>query len=278
MNYSSVLSPEVNHQSRPAGPDEDAVSYSDFLRKASHPEVSLIMPCYNEQENLAPLVQQLKHALESCTTSYELIFIDDGSNDMTENCLRNLTQEDKRVRGISHTKNFGQSAALLTGIQHARGEVVISMDADLQNDPADIPAMLELLKNADAVCGIRQIRQDSRVKKISSRVANWFRQWLLQDEILDAGCCFRAIRRDALQQLPAFRALHRFLPTILKIHGYRVTQMSVRHHPRIHGYSKYGVGNRLFVGIYDLVGIAWYKSRHIPTDRHKAVDQTNLTY
>ncbi len=240
------------------------------IARATHRklQLSVIIPCYNEQENLVPLIQRLHQSLETCTKSYELIFIDDASTDATAEILRNLAKDDTRLRGIFHTSNFGQSAALLTGIQHSQGDIVISMDADLQNDPADIPAMLELLRHADAVCGVRQNRQDSTAKRLSSKIANKVRQWILQDDILDAGCCFRAIRSDALQQLPAFRALHRFLPTILKIHGCRVIQMPVAHHPRIHGYSKYGVGNRLFVGLYDLIGIRWYRSRHISPTRH----------
>jgi dolichol-phosphate mannosyltransferase len=235
----------------------------------TNPDISVVLPGYNEAENIDAMLQQVEDVLTPLGRSFEIIYVDDGSTDDSRARLEAAKARLPHVRVIYHRGNHGQSAAVLTGYQASRGDIVITMDSDLQNDPADLPQMIALLEgeNADAVCGVRQKRQDSRMKLLSSRVANRVRDWLLHDGIHDAGCSMRVIRRSALSQLPAFRALHRFLPTILKIHGYKVAEMPIRHHPRVAGVSKYGVGNRLWVGISDIMGIRWYRKRFVPPDR-----------
>jgi len=234
-----------------------------------NPEISVVLPGYNEAENIPAMVEQVASTIARLGKPFEIIFVDDGSSDNSREVLLREQERCPQLCPVFHRTNFGQSAAVLTGIEHARGELVITMDSDLQNDPADIPAMIELLnaENADAVCGVRQKRQDSRLKLVSSRIANRVRGWALKDGITDAGCAMRVMRRSALAQLPGFRALHRFLPTIMQIHGYRVVEMPIRHRAREAGVSKYGVGNRLWVGISDIFGLRWYRKRYFPPER-----------
>jgi dolichol-phosphate mannosyltransferase len=239
----------------------------DFM--SDSPDISVVLPGYNEAENIDAMLAQVSAAVAATGQSFEILYVDDGSRDNSRAVLEEARHVYPHLRVLYHHSNFGQSAAVLTGIENARGGLVITMDSDLQNDPADIPAMIDLLKreNADAVCGVRQKRQDSRVKLMSSRVANRVRGWALNDGITDAGCAMRVMRRSALSQLPAFRALHRFLPTIMQIHGYRVIEMPIRHRAREAGVSKYGVGNRLWVGISDIFGLRWYRKRFLPPGR-----------
>lgn len=231
------------------------------------PRISAVIPCYNELENIEPLVAELQAALDPTGHPYEIIYVDDFSADGSSEKLVELATRMPFLRVFRHKQNLGESAAILSGYEQARGDIVITMDADLQNDPADIPEMLKLLENVDAVCGVRARRQDSTIKKMSSRVANKVRHWLLNDGIHDAGCTLRVVRRHSLNQLPGFRGLHRFLPTILKIHGFHVLEMPVNHRPRTRGVSKYGIGNRLWVGIADIMGMRWYRKRHFPPNR-----------
>jgi glycosyltransferase involved in cell wall biosynthesis len=231
------------------------------------PEITIVLPSYNEEENLAPIIQEFCQVLDPTGRPYEILVVDDGSTDGTAARLSALAQTIPTLRFQRHTTNFGQSAAILTGYCKARGEIVVTMDADMQNDPADLPEMLRRLEACDMVTGIRQNRRDTLTKRLSSRVANAVRGALLGDGIHDAGCTFRAVRRRCLGQLPPFRGLHRFLPTILKIHGYRVEEMPVNHRPRVRGVSKYGIGNRLWVGIGDMMAMRWYKRRHFSPDR-----------
>jgi glycosyltransferase involved in cell wall biosynthesis len=198
-----------------------------------------------------------------------VIYIDDCSTDGTTEKLRQLVKLHPFLRHVLHKRNMGESAGTLTGIEAARGSLIVTMDADLQNDPADIPKMLKLMRRrrADAVCGVRGTRNDSLGKRLSSRAANAIRGWLLDDGIHDAGCTFRILRKSALRQLVAFKATHRFLPTMMKWHGYKVIEMTINHRPRTRGVSKYGFGNRFWVGILDILGMAWYRRRLISPDR-----------
>jgi glycosyltransferase involved in cell wall biosynthesis len=226
-----------------------------------------VLPCFNEAENLKALLDEISLALHEVALPYEVIVVDDGSTDDSAATLAAIAAACPELRAIHHRANFGQSAAVLTGCEAARGDVVVTMDCDGQNDPADLPAMLALLANCDAVCGVRATRRDTAVKRLSSRIANGVRRLVLGDGIHDAGCTFRAIRRECLQQLPAFRGLHRFVPTILRFHGCRVEEMQVNHRPRLAGVSKYGVLGRLWVGIDDMMAMRWYRRRHFATDR-----------
>jgi glycosyltransferase involved in cell wall biosynthesis len=241
----------------------------------AEPDISVIIACYNEAENIEPLSKQLCDALQPTGKAFEIIYVDDASTDNTLAEINRVSGIFPQVKAAAHIRNFGQSAAILTGLAVSTGPLVITLDADMQNDPADIPRMLELIQNADAVCGVRTNRKDSWTKLVSSRIANRVRAAILHDNVTDAGCAFRVIRRSALKQLPAFRALHRFLPTILKINGFRVVEMPVDHHARRFGISKYGVGNRLFVGIYDMFAIQWYRRRTFPVHRTNPEDKPN---
>ena len=252
--------------------DENAqtrMSHTSPFISSDSPQISVILACYNEVENLQPMLDELNAVLDPLAKSYEVIYVDDGSTDGTGAKMKQLATEHPRVRALFHSRNFGQSAALCSAFAVARGDYVVVLDSDLQNDPADIPRMLALLESekADAVCGIRKKRMDKWTKRVSSRIANRVRDWVLKDGIHDAGCAYRVIRREALQQLPAFKALHRFLPSILQWHGYKVVETPVNHRPRTLGVSKYGVGNRAFVGIADLVGMSWYRARHFRPNR-----------
>lgn len=236
-----------------------------------NPDISVVIPCYNELGNIEPLIAELRGVLDSIGKTYEIIYCDDCSNDGTREKLIELTKTMPFLRVVLHKRNLGESAGQLTGFSVVRGDVVITMDGDLQNDPADIPEMLKRLEHADAICGVRRRRADTVTKKFSSRTANKVRHWMLNDDIHDAGCTYRAIRSEVLQQLPHFRALHRFLPSILKWHGYRVEEMLVNDRKRTSGVSKYGIGNRLWVGIFDLIGMRWYRKRFLPVEKIETV-------
>lgn len=236
------------------------------------PEISVVIPCFNECGNFDPLLQELETALQPLGRSYEILYIDDASTDNSQSELLSLRAKYPGLRVIAHRKNAGESAAFLTGVKHSYGDVLITMDADLQNDPADIPEMLKLLESHDCVAGVRRKRDDSFSKRISSRIANRVRGAILNDGIHDAGCTFRAIRREALEELPAFKAIHRFAPTIMKGRGFRVVEMLVNHRPRTRGVSKYGIGNRLWVGIRDMFGVRWFLSRTFEPSRGEELE------
>jgi dolichol-phosphate mannosyltransferase len=231
-------------------------------------DLSIVIPVFNEEENLEPLLLELEPVLKNLSSSFEVICVDDKSTDKSLQILRQLQNTYPYLLVLSHRLNAGESAAQATGFEYARGKVILTMDADLQNDPADIPALLAALKNdVAAVCGIRRVRKDDLVKKISSRIANCFRNWVTGDLIHDAGCTFRAIRKSALKEIPVFNGLHRFLPTLLRYQGYRVVEIEVNHRPRMHGTSKYGIGNRLWRGLRDCFAMRWFKARSIRGDR-----------
>ncbi len=236
-------------------------------------EISVISPAFNEEENVGPLVEELTAVLRPLNRAYEIIFVDDASTDGTYVKLRELQKTFPEIRILRHRINCGESAGELTGFRNARGQILITIDSDLQNDPADIPAMLARLETCDVVCGVRRKREDSWLKRVSSRVANRFRNALLHDNIHDAGCTYRALRRKAVEiELIPFKGLHRFLPAIWKMHGFRVEELSVNHRPRIRGVSKYGLWNRLGVGIHDILAIRWYRKRRIPAPRLNEAD------
>jgi len=230
--------------------------------------ISIVIPVFNEEDNLEPLVKELEPVLEKVGQKYEVIFIDDRSTDGSFEVLKKLKEAKPYIRIIPHTVNSGESAGEATGFAHANGEIIITMDADQQNDPADIPALLGALEDdIDCVCGVRRRRRDTIVKRISSRTANAFRNSITGDRIVDAGCTYRAIRRNALWQIPVFNGMHRFLPTLLRMQGYRVLELLVNDRPRTRGKSKYGIGNRLWRGIMDCFAMRWMKKRALIGDR-----------
>lgn len=238
------------------------------MRTESRPEISLVIPVYNEQENLPVLAAEIRAALEPLARPYEVILVDDGSTDSTPEVLRRLAREDPRVRVLRQRRNSGQSAALDAGFRHARGEIVVTLDADLQNDPADIPRLLERLDGFDVVSGVRARRQDDWVRRVSSRIANRVRNRVTRESVTDVGCTLRAVRAEYLRRIPVFNGMHRFLPTLLRMEGARVTEVPVNHRPRLHGEPKYNIRNRAFRALVDLFGVRWMQTRWI--DRHLA--------
>ena len=225
------------------------------------PEISVVIPAYNEVENVPLLVAETRAALEATGRWWELVLVDDGSTDGTAEQIRTAAAADPRIRPVLLAANGGQSAALAAGFARVRGRVVVTLDADLQNDPADLPKVLAALENADVVSGIRLRRRDSALRLLSSRIANGFRRAVLGDPVTDIGCSFKAYRREALEGLPMFVGVHRFLPALCVFRGARLVEVELSHRPRRHGRSKYGVGNRLCRGLHDLLGVRWLKSR-----------------
>ncbi len=225
------------------------------------PEISVVVPAYDEAENVPVLLAELRAALAAAGRSWEIVMVADGSRDGTGERLRAEADADPRVRAVLLETNSGQSAALAAGLARARGAVIVTLDADLQNDPADLPRLLAALEEADVVSGVRARRQDPPLRLLSSRIANAFRRAVLGDPVTDIGCSFKAYRREALEGLPLFVGVHRFLPALCVFRGARYREIEVAHRPRRHGASKYGVGNRLWRGLYDLAGVRWLKSR-----------------
>ena len=225
--------------------------------------ISVVVPVYNEEENLPILIPQLLKVLEPLGKSCEMIFVDDGSIDGSRRILKEMASGDPRIRVLGFKRNCGETAAGAAGLKEARGEIVITIDADLQNDPKDIPRMLEYLKEYDMVTGWRQKRDDSWVKRITSRIANRIRNRLSGEEIQDSGCTFRAYKRECLQDLKLYKGMHRFMPTLVKMEGFRVIEIPIAHHPRRFGVSKYTTWNRMWRAFVDLLAVRWMKSRHI---------------
>jgi len=192
--------------------------------------------------------------------------VDDGSRDHTAQVLCELAAKQLEVRTIRFRHNAGQSAALDAGFKQARGRVVVTLDADLQNDPRDIPRVLEMLKDYDVVCGIRQGRQDTWLRRKSSTFANDLRRRVLHDDIVDVGCSLRAYRRHCLASIKLYNGMHRFLPVLLQIEGFHIGQVPVRHHPRQHGRSKYNTRNRAWRALLDLLAVRWMQSRQLRYD------------
>jgi glycosyltransferase involved in cell wall biosynthesis len=226
-------------------------------------ELSVVIPVYNEEDNLPRLWPELRDVLEQMAVPFEVIFVDDGSRDRSAEIIRAMREADGRVRLVRLKANAGETAATDAGFKAARGQRVVTMDADLQNDPHDIPGLVQRLEQWDAATGWRVSRGegDSIIRRISSRVANGMRNWLSDESIRDSGCTFRAFRRECLRGLVLYRGFHRFIPTLLRMRGYRVVEVPVRNRPRGFGRSKYGVLNRVFVAFVDLLVVRWMKNR-----------------
>jgi dolichol-phosphate mannosyltransferase len=223
---------------------------------SSSPAISVVVPLYNEEDNVVELQTQIDHALAGC--DYELVLVDDGSSDQTVSRV----QKSERVRLLCFEKNAGQSAAMHAGINAARGEVIATLDGDLQNDPADIPSMVAKLNEGyDLVCGYRAKRKDTAFKRIQSRLANAVRSRFVGDGVRDTGCTLKVMRRDCREALTLFNGMHRFIPALIGSMGWRVTEMPVNHRARVHGVSKYGFGNRALRATMDMFGVRWLNSR-----------------
>ena len=242
-----------------------------------NPDVSIVAPCHNEEGNLGPLVNEIRTALEPLRLTFEIVLVDDASSDGSWAVLQKLGREDGRVRALRFASNGGQSAALWAGMKAARGRVIVTLDADMQNPPAEIPKLLAALERADCVCGSRveaRARGDGWVRVVSSRLANWIRNTVTSETISDAGCCFRAFRRECIADVRFFKGAHRFLPTLIKMEGFRVTEVPVDHQPRHAGRAHYGVWNRLFKSSSDLLAVRWMKKRAIRFQIAETVNET----
>jgi glycosyltransferase involved in cell wall biosynthesis len=228
------------------------------------PEISLVIPCYNEEGNLRELLKAITAAVEPLQLSYEVIITDDCSSDHSWEILKELAAGDQHVRVQKFTANRGKSAAGWAGMKAARGRYLVTLDADLQNDPRDLPKLLAVLKDYDCANGTRvesRKHGDNFIRIASSRIANWVRNKLSGENISDAGCGYRAFKRECIENLKLFEGMHRFMPTLFKIEGYTVMEVPVSNHPRHAGESKYGVWNRLFASFYDLLAVRWMKRR-----------------
>jgi len=229
------------------------------------PWISVVIPIKDERDNLAPLTERLLKVLdardESKTAPFEIVYVDDGSTDGSADLLDHLATRHAAVRVLHFDRNYGQSAAFDAGFKRSHGALVATMDGDLQNDPEDIATLLPHTRQFDLVCGWRTNRHDSVVRKVSSRIANAVRSSVTGDRVHDTGCSLKLFRRELVDRLQLFAGMHRFFPALALMHGFTVTEVPVRHHPRVHGISKYGVGNRLFKSIYDLIAVRWMQSR-----------------
>jgi glycosyltransferase involved in cell wall biosynthesis len=241
----------------------------------TQPELSLVIPCYNEQDNLRALVAAIHAALDPLKLSYEVVITDDCSQDKSWEILKELAAADPRIRPQRLACNCGESAASWAGMKAARGRYIVTVDADLQNDPKDLPDFLKALEKFDCVCGTRVATRgqgDNFVRIASSRIANWVRNKLSGEQISDAGCTYRAFKRECIGNLKFFKGMHRFLPTLFKIEGFTVTEIPVSNNPRFAGQSHYGVWNRLFASFYDLLAVRWMKKRMF---RYKIAEKIN---
>lgn len=229
------------------------------------PQVSIVIPVYNESGNLAPLIDEIEQTLVR-RMRFEVIVVDDGSNDSTPGELAGLRVTRPWLRVVTHERNLGQSAAIRTGVVSARAPTIAVLDGDGQNDPADLPKLFAALEisGVSMIVGERRPRRDTLGRRLSSRIANGVRSSLLHDGIRDTGCGLKMFRRETFLKLPAFDHMHRFLPALVQSRGGTVRAVPVNHRPRRFGQSKYGFRNRFWTGILDLVGVMWLSRRQLP--------------
>ena len=229
-------------------------------------DLTIVVPVRDEEANIAPLIDEICSSLEGLL-EYEIIYVDDGSSDRTWENLVQLSETLSQLRIVRHNRSFGQSTAIHTGVKAARSPLIATLDGDGQNDPADIPRLLEVFNSEDSpvglklVTGHRRKRQDSWVKRASARVANRVRAFLLKDRTPDTGCGLKLFPRDTFLELPFFDHMHRFLPALILRSGGAMVSVEVKHRPRKHGQSHYGIWDRLWVGLVDLVGVMWLQRR-----------------
>ncbi len=224
---------------------------------------SILVPIKDEEENIDFLYNEINSAMKDIEYNWECIWIDDGSTDRSLNILKKLCTRDKRHFYISFEENVGQSGALFAGFKFARGKIFLTMDGDGQNDPKDFSRLLKVMqdKRVDFVAGYRKKRQDNFIKRVSSKIGNFFREMITGRTIRDAGCGIKVFKRECTSFLPPFKGMHRFLGTIIPQQGFKWAEIEVNHRPRKRGMSKYNISNRLWVGILDLFGVWWFKKR-----------------
>jgi len=229
----------------------------------TQPDLSVVFPVYNEEENIPILLREIAAALEGRGWTYEIVAVDDGSTDRSLEVLRAGRERYPMLRVLSFEKNSGQTAALDAAWRAAEGMLVVSLDADLQNDPADIPSMIQKLEEtkSDMVIGVRVNRQDTWSRKMQSKIGNGVRNWITGDQITDTGCSLKLVKREAIDRVRLFTGMHRFLPTLVRYAGYRVIEMPVNHRQRRFGTSKYGAMNRAARGLADCFAVRWMGKR-----------------
>jgi glycosyltransferase involved in cell wall biosynthesis len=222
--------------------------------------LSIVIPLFNEEENVKELHEKLKKTLDSLDKEYEILFIDDGSTDKTLSILEEIQAHDKRVLVLSLRRNFGQTAAFAAGFDFARGDVIFTMDGDLQNDPADIPKLLELMKDNDLVSGWRKKRKDPFLtRRLPSKIANWLISNVTGVKLHDYGCSLKAYRRDVIKNLKLYGEMHRFIPAVASWYGVRIAEVETVHYPRLKGRSKYGISRTIKV-VLDLITVKFLQS------------------
>jgi dolichol-phosphate mannosyltransferase len=227
------------------------------------PDLSIVFPVFNEEENVPILLEEIASAMRGQPWSYEMVAVDDGSRDRSLEILRQSRARYPNLRVLTFEKNSGQTAALDAAWRAARGKYVVSLDADLQNDPADIPAMMRQLEESksDMVIGVRVNRQDTWARKVQSRIGNGVRNWITGDRITDTGCSLKLVKREAIDRVSLYTGMHRFLPTLVRLRGYKVIEMPVNHRARRFGVSKYGAMNRAMRGLVDCLAVRWMSKR-----------------
>lgn len=235
-------------------------------------EFSFVIPVYNEADNLAVLYKELGAVISSLKEPCEIIWVDDGSTDGSLTAIKGFFETDPNCRYIGFEKNCGQSAAMYAGFQAAKGRHVVTMDSDLQNNPMDILDMVPYLVEYDMVTGWRKNRHDTWWKRFSSRFANSVRNWLSRESIHDTGCSLKIMKTDYLKNIPMYKGMHRFLPTLMKMEGAKVKEVPVSHRPRTRGVSKYGTWDRAFSGLRDLLAVRWMQDRKISYHIKEASD------
>jgi len=228
-----------------------------------HKEISVVIPAYNEQANVPILVNRIAEVLEPLGREFEVIIVDDGSSDGTLQVLAEQKKSRPWLRVIALDRHCGQTCAMAAGFQAACGDIIATLDADLQNDPAEIPRLLQMLNDCDAVTGWRVKRQDQLLRRISTRVANGVRNKLSSESIHDSACSLKVYKRACLDGLTLYEGLHRFMPTLVKMRGFKVIEVPVSHHPRRAGQAKYGMWNRMFRAFVDLLVVRWMKKRYL---------------
>ncbi len=236
------------------------------------PELSIVVPCHNEEGNLEALAAEIRDTLAPLAIPYEVVITDDGSTDRSWDVLRKIACADTNVRIQRFETNCGESGASWAGIQAARAQLIITLDADRQNDPREIPRFLDALRIFDCVCGMRTKDRghgDSQLKIVSSRVANWVRNTLTGDRIADSGCTYRAFRRECIERIRAFNGMHRFLPTLIRMEGHTVTEIAISNRPRTSGRSHYGIWKRGLTAFIDLLAVCWMRRRML---KYRIVD------
>lgn len=226
-------------------------------------DVSIVIPVKNEEDNIEVLAREVSASMEQQPWTWECLWVDDGSTDRTLSILEKVAGADPHHRFISFERNSGQSAAFRAGFTESRGAILATIDGDGQNDPSDIPRLVAIVQSGEMAManGYRARRQDDLARKLASRIANGFRNFVTGRTVRDVGCSTRAFRRECVDRLPNFKGMHRFLPTLVAMQGFTLGELPVNHRPRLRGASKYTINNRLWVGLLDTLGILWLRKR-----------------